>query len=115
MNLARNMGGSVGISVVTTMLDRRSQLHLVNLSSNLSSSNAALQSRLQGLNQMVQSHGGGPSSPVPWALIQATIARQASMLSYMDCFWFLGVAILVMVPMAFLVKKTKPGGGIAVH
>jgi hypothetical protein len=48
-------------------------------------------------------------------LIQATIARQASMLSYMDCFWFLGVAILVMVPMAFLVKKTKPGGGIAVH
>jgi hypothetical protein len=33
----------------------------------------------------------------------------------MDCFWFLGVAILVMVPMAFLVKKTKPGGGIAVH
>jgi MFS transporter, DHA2 family, multidrug resistance protein len=115
MNLARNMGGSVGISVVTTMLDRRSQLHLVNLSSNLSSSNAALQSRLQGLNQMVQSHGGGPSSPVPWALIQATISRQASMLSYMDCFWFLGVAILIMVPMAFLVKKSRPGGGMAVH
>jgi len=97
------------------MLDRRSQLHLVNLSSNLSSSNAALQSRLQGLNQMVQSHGGGPSSPVPWALIQATISRQASMLSYMDCFWFLGVAILIMVPMAFLVKKSRPGGGMAVH
>jgi hypothetical protein len=37
------------------------------------------------------------------------------MLSYMDCFQFLGVAILLMVPMVFLIKKTRPGGGIAVH
>src|ERR1700758_4459659 len=36
MNLARNIGGSVGISVVTTMLDRRTQMHLTNLASNLS-------------------------------------------------------------------------------
>src|SRR6202043_151791 len=35
MNLARNIGGSVGISIVTTMLDRRTQLHLVNLSGHL--------------------------------------------------------------------------------
>jgi hypothetical protein len=37
------------------------------------------------------------------------------MLSYIDCFWFLGVAILAMVKMVFLMKKSKPGGGIAVH
>ena len=36
MNLARNIGGSVGISVVTTMLDRRAQVHLNDLASNLS-------------------------------------------------------------------------------
>jgi DHA2 family multidrug resistance protein len=117
MNLARNIGGSVGISVVTTMLDRRSQVHLTNLSSHLSNSNQALQARLRALGQVVQSHGGGPAgtSPVPWALIQGAIGRQASMLAYVDCFWLLGVAILLMVPMAFLIKKSKPGGGIAVH
>jgi len=117
MNLARNIGGSVGISVVTTMLDRRSQVHLTNLSSHLSGSNQALQARLKALGQMVQSHGGGPAgtSPVPWALIQGAVERQASMLAYVDCFWFLGVAILLMVPMAFLIKKSKPGGGMAVH
>jgi MFS transporter, DHA2 family, multidrug resistance protein len=117
MNLARNMGGSVGISVVTTMLDRRGQAHLTYLSSHLSASNPAMRSRLQALGAVVQSHGGGPpgSSAVPYAIIQGAVARQATMLSYIDCFWFLGVAILCMVPMVFLMKKSKPGGGMAVH
>jgi DHA2 family multidrug resistance protein len=117
MNLARNIGGSVGISVVTTMLDRRGQFHQTFLASHLSASNPALQARLKALGQMVHSHGGGPpgSSPVPYAIIQGAVARQAAMLSYLDCFWFLGVAILLMVPMVFLIKKSRPGGGIAVH
>ena len=117
MNLARNIGGSVGISVVTTMLDRRSQIHLTDLSRNLSSSNPTLQARIKALGTLMQLHGGGPpgSSPVPYAMIQGTLARQATMLSYIDCFWFLGVAIMAMVPMVFLIKKSKPGGGMAVH
>lgn len=117
MNLARNMGGSVGISVVTTMLDRRTQLHLTNLASHLSASNRALSARLNALGQMVQSRGGPPAgtSSVPWAMIQGAVGRQATMLAYMDCFWFLGVAILLMVPMIFLIKKTKPGGGMLAH
>jgi MFS transporter, DHA2 family, multidrug resistance protein len=117
MNLARNIGGSVGISLATTLLDRRSQFHQTMLTGHISASNAALQARIKALGQMVQSHGGGSAgtSPVPWALIQSSIARQANMLSYIDCFWFLGVAILLMVPMVFLMKKSKPGGEIAVH
>jgi MFS transporter, DHA2 family, multidrug resistance protein len=117
MNLARNIGGSVGISVVTTMLDRRTQVHLTNLSANLSSSNPILQARIKALGQVMQSHGGGPagSSPMPWAMIQGVVERQATMLSYIDCFWFLGFAILAMVPMVFLIRKSRPGGGMAVH
>jgi DHA2 family multidrug resistance protein len=117
MNLARNIGGSVGISLVTTMLDRRTQLHLTNLASHLSASNLALQARLKALGLMVQSHGAGPpgSSSMPWAIIQGTVQRQATMLAYIDCFWFLGVAILLMVPTVFLMKKPKAGGPIAVH
>ena len=113
MNLARNMGGSVGISVVTTMLDRRAQMHLTNLSSHLSTSNNELQSRLKGLMLMLQSHGGRPGGA--YAILQGTVLRQATMLSYIDCFWFLGVAILCMIPAVFLMKKSKAGGGMAVH
>jgi MFS transporter, DHA2 family, multidrug resistance protein len=117
MNLARNIGGSVGISVVTTMLDRRSQVHLTNLASNLSLTNPALQARIQGAAAAMQAHGASAAGATQqaYALIQATVGRQASMLAYVDCFWFLGVAILLMVPMVFLIKKTKPGGGLAVH
>jgi MFS transporter, DHA2 family, multidrug resistance protein len=117
MNLARNIGGSVGISVVTTMLDRRSQVHITMLASHLSGTSPALQARLKALGNAWQAHGGGPpgSSPGPWAIIQSDLFRQASMLSYMDCFYFLGWAILLMVPVVFLIKKSKPGGGMAVH
>jgi DHA2 family multidrug resistance protein len=117
MNLARNIGGSVGISVVTTMLDRRSQVHLTDLSSHLSQSNPALQSMIQGASRAMQAHGASAAGATrqAYALIQGTVERQASMLAYIDCFWFLGVAIMAMIPMVFLMKKSKPGGGMAVH
>jgi DHA2 family multidrug resistance protein len=117
MNLARNIGGSVGISLVTTLLDRRSQVHMTDLSSHLSQSNPALQSMIKGASSALQAHGASAAGATrqAYALIQGTVERQAAMLSYIDCFRFLGVAILAMVPMVFLMKKSKPGGGIAVH
>jgi DHA2 family multidrug resistance protein len=117
MNLARNIGGSVGISVVTTMLDRRTQLHLTNLASNLSLTNPALRAQIQGATNAMRAHGASAAGATQqaYALIQNTVFRQATMLAYIDCFWFLGVAILLMVPMVFLIKKSKPGGGMAVH
>ncbi len=117
MNLARNMGGSVGISLVTTMLDRRTQVHLNDLSRHLSASNPAFQSMLQGTAQAMRTHGANATfaTQQAYALIQGTVQRQATMLAYLDDFRFLAWAILAMVPLVFLMKKSKPGGGIAVH
>ena len=117
MNLARNIGGSVGISLVTTMLDRRTQVHLNDLSHNLSASNPAFQSMLQGTTQAMRAHGASAAfaNQQAHALIQATVQRQAAMLAYLDDFRLLGICILVMVPLVFLMKKGRPGGGIAVH
>ena len=117
MNLARNIGGSVGISVVTTMLDRRTQKHLNDFASRLTAGNAALQNIIRGASRAMMAHGASAAgaNQRAYALVQGTVQRQAAMLAYVDCFWFLGVAILAMVPMVFLMKKAKPGGGIAVH
>jgi MFS transporter, DHA2 family, multidrug resistance protein len=116
MNLARNMGGSVGISLVTTMLDRHSQIHLNDLSRNLSPANPAFRSALQGATQAMQAHGSSAAFATrqAYALIQGNLQRQATMLAYLDDFRFLAVAILAMVPLVFLMKKGKPGA-IAVH
>ncbi len=117
MNLARNIGGSVGISVVTTMLDRRSQAHLNYLSSNLSSANPAFRSMLQGATRAMEAHGASAAfaGQQAYALIEGTLQRQATMLAYIDDFWMLGIAILLMIPTVFLMKKSRPGGDVAVH
>jgi DHA2 family multidrug resistance protein len=117
MNLARNIGGSVGISLVTTMLDRRTQVHMNDLSSHLSASNPAFQSMLQGATQAMRVHGASAAfaTQQAYALIEGTVQRQATMLAYIDDFRLLGWAILAMIPMVFLMKRGRPGGGIAVH
>jgi DHA2 family multidrug resistance protein len=116
MNLARNIGGSVGISLVTTMLDRRSQVHLNDLSRNLSSGNPALRSMIQGATRALQAHGSSAALATrqAYALVEGTLQRQATMLAYVDDFRLLAVAILLMVPLVFLMKKGKPGA-MVVH
>ena len=117
MNLARNIGGSVGISLVTTMLDRRGQVHLNYLSQNLSAANPAFRSMLQGATQGMRAHGASAAFAAQqgYALIEGAVQRQASMLAYIDDFRLLGAAIMLMIPLVFLMKKSRPGGGMAVH
>lgn len=115
MNLARNIGGSVGISLVTTMLARRAQYHQLQLSHNLSAANPAFRATLEGLTGKFGAGGAGPggASQQAYAMIQNNVVRQATMLAYIDNFWLLGVTILCLVPFAFLIKKGKPGGIVA--
>src|SRR5215472_6584864 len=117
MNLARNIGGSVGISFVTTMLDRRTQKHLSDLMGHLTSANNQFQAMVRGVAQSLMSHGTGAADAQQQAygVVQNLVQRQATMLSYIDNFYILGLAILAMVPMVFLMKKTKSSGEMAVH
>jgi DHA2 family multidrug resistance protein len=116
MNLARNIGGSVGISVVTTMLDRRTQKHTSDLMSHLSSSNFHFQDQLRGMAQslMARGFGAAEAQQKAYALMKSTVERQATMLAYIDNFWLLGCAIAAMIPFVFLMKRPK-AGEIAVH
>jgi len=117
MNLARNIGGSVGISVVTTMLARRAQHHQVNLAGHLSPGNPRFHSLLQGKSQTLQAPGFSATDAMhkAYGLLQGMLFRQANMLAYIDCFWLLGVATVGMIPLVFLMKMTGPGSRMAVH
>jgi DHA2 family multidrug resistance protein len=116
MNLSRNIGGSVGISVVTTLLDRRAQVHQVFLSRHLSASNPAFRKALSGAAVAVGGGtGGSDSMHRAYATVQNMVVRQATMLAYIDNFWLLGIAILCMIPLAFLMKRARSGGEVPVH
>jgi len=121
MNLARNIGGSVGISFVTTGLARRAQFHQGQLVEKLSAANPQFQSVLRGMTSVFSGGGFGPGSggssalQHAYAMMQANVIRQATMLAYIDNFWVLGIAILCLIPCVFLIKKSKPGGAIVAH
>jgi MFS transporter, DHA2 family, multidrug resistance protein len=117
MNLARNIGGSVGISFVTTMLDRRTQFHQARLTSHLTAGNTQLQAILQGLARTFEAHGISKADAMQraYAMLQANVGRQATMLSYIDNFHVLAYIIMAMIPLVFFMRKAKSSGGMAVH
>ena len=112
INLARNVGGSVGISLVTTILDRRVQFHQNRLTERATQLDPAFN---QAVNSATRVFGAAKAGNSPYALVMRTIQRQAETLSYIDCFWLLGVAFGFMVPLVFLMKKSKPGRAAAAH
>jgi MFS transporter, DHA2 family, multidrug resistance protein len=117
MNLARNIGGSVGISVVTTTLDRRTQFHQARLAGHLSASNPMLQRTLQGMTGALHARGFSPADAAhkAYGLVQGLLFRQAGVLAYIDSFWLLGVICFAMIPLVFLMKKPPVGRGIVAH
>jgi MFS transporter, DHA2 family, multidrug resistance protein len=117
INLARNIGGSVGISVVTTMLDRRTQYHQNQLVEHVNPGSAKLHAMINGMTHTLMSHGSSAyeASHQAYGMVSGLVTQQATMLAYIDNFKLLGVAVFTMIPFVFLMKKIKPGGPIAVH
>jgi DHA2 family multidrug resistance protein len=110
VNLARNLGGSIGISVMSTLLTRREQFHQSRLVESLQSLNPAYP---HYASQMGNLFGGGPDIMTTLAGIYQQAVQQATLLSYLDDFKILGVMSLALLPLLLLVKPGK-GGGAAV-
>ncbi|HXW57045.1 MAG TPA: DHA2 family efflux MFS transporter permease subunit [Candidatus Cybelea sp.] len=117
INLARNIGGSVGISFVTTMLARRTQFHEQDLARRISHGNGKFETALHSATNLLTAHGlsAYEASRRAYGLIAGMVSQQATMLAYVDDFWLVGVSVVIMIPLIFLMKKVKPGGPIAVH
>lgn len=112
INVARNIGGSLGISIVTTLLNRRAQFHQNRLIENATPLNPPFN---HALNSAANALGGAGGDLGPYALIMRRLHQQAVTLSYIDCFWVMGVAFAVLLPLVFLMKKTRPGRAMAGH
>ncbi len=118
INLMRNVGGSVGISLVTTLLARREQVHHTNLIGNLSPLNPTFQQRVAGLAGAMMRSGQESVSATQMAYgrIYGSLHVQASNLAYMDTIFIFCIAAACMVPCVFILKKNRPGKGqAAVH
>jgi DHA2 family multidrug resistance protein len=110
VNLMRNLGGSFGVSFVTTMLARRMQVHQAELASHTVNSNQ-MQRLLQGMSSMHAVRlGSGPGAlQRAYGSIYGMMQQQAAVLSYRDTILIMGIITLAVIPLLLLARKPKPG------
>jgi DHA2 family multidrug resistance protein len=115
INLARNVGGSVGISFVTTMLARREQFHRAQLSAHLNPANPRVQQMLHGASGALRAGSGPAATRQAYGLLQQMLERQSTMLSYIDNFHVLAIVTMCMIPFVFVIRKPRRREGIVAH
>jgi DHA2 family multidrug resistance protein len=107
-NLLRNVGGSFGIAISTTILARRSQLHHSFLVEKITPYNPTFQRYNELLQQWLAGHHPNLSfGQGPIALIYQEILRQAEMMAFNDTFWLLAWLTAALVPLTLLFRVRK--------
>ncbi len=115
MNLFRNIGGSAGIAMVTTIVARRSQFHQNVLVGHLTPLDHNYAQALDATTAAIAAQGASTADAAAQAqgVLYGMVQQNASMLAMADTFWILALLFLAMVPLAFLLTKTaKPEGHI---
>ena len=113
INFMRNMGSSVGTSLVTTLIARRSQFHQGRLVGDIRIDNPNFANSAQALAQRLANAGVGKHEAqiTAYAQIYQSVQAQAASLAYIDTFKVLAVGAGIMFCLAFALKKNDPGGG----
>ncbi len=113
VNFMRNMGSSVGTSLVTTLIARRSQFHQARLVQNARVDNPNFVNAAGGLSHQLAAAGVGrhEAQMTAYARIYQSLQAQAASLAYIDTFMVLCVGAGIMFFLAFVLKKNDPGGG----
>jgi DHA2 family multidrug resistance protein len=116
INFMRNMGSSVGTSLVTTLIARRSQFHQLRLVENARVDNPNFANAARGLARHFASGGLGRHEALStaYARIYQSLQAQAASLAYVDTFMVLSVAAAIMFCLSFVLQKNDPGGGVRV-
>ena len=108
-NLMRNIGGSFGISMMTTFLARRSQVHQNQMVSHISAFDHGTWNMWHGMTAWFQSQGSNSVEAGRKALgaMYGMVQRQAMMLSFVEAFWVMGIVFFCMVPLLLLLRDPR--------
>lgn len=110
--MMRQLGGSFGIAMITTFISRRSMMHRSNLVSHMTTDNGLFQQKLNGMQQSFMAKGMTSDAALnsAYKLMDFSVSKQASVLSYMDVFLYLGILFLICIPFILMVKSNKEKG-----
>ena len=107
--MMRQLGGSFGIAIITTFLSTQNMVHRVDLVSKLDVNDPIVHQRITGMQQSFMSKGMTPDVALKSAYkaLDYSVFKQASVLSYMDVFLYLGILFLICVPFVLMVKGNR--------
>ncbi|MVT06960.1 DHA2 family efflux MFS transporter permease subunit [Chitinophaga tropicalis] len=110
--MMRQLGGSFGVALITTFVSRRNELHRTDLVSKLDINSPDVVNRVNRTAANFVSKGMDAKTGLQSAYksLEYTITKQATVMSYMDVFLYLGVLFLVCVPFVLLVRNNKQQG-----
>jgi DHA2 family multidrug resistance protein len=113
MNVARNLGGTFGISLVQTMLAQREQYHQARMVETLNPLNPVYANGTAGAAHALVANGQAAmaASAQATAQLYEGVMRQAQMLSYVEVFHTLAIVIALLAPMVFLLRGAQAGAG----
>src|SRR5580698_256124 len=113
VNFMRNIGSSVGTSMVTTMLARRAQFHQSVLTYHATNYDPEFRNQLQGLSQQLMHSGATPpdAQAAAYGRLYQSVLVQSQTLAYIDTYMVLAVAASIMFVLTFVVRKNDPGAG----
>jgi len=113
VNFMRNIGASIGTSMVTTLIARRAQFHQVNLVAHFTQGQPAFTRAAKALAARLSISGLDASRAASQAYgrLYRALIGQATTLAYIDTYWVLAVGAAIMFLLSFALKKNEPGAG----
>ncbi len=113
-NLMRNVGGSVGISIVNTLLVRRQQAHRVDMAHWISTGSHVFQDQYQGLVAYLSQFTDATNAMrQAYKMMEGSLNQQAALWAYVDDFRYLAVLCFACAPIAFAMAKVRRRGAPA--
>jgi MFS transporter, DHA2 family, multidrug resistance protein len=107
--LARNIGGSIGISFISTMLVRRAQVHQNYLAAHVTAQSPIYRSMQQGLKSTLETRGYSPADATYHSMgrLYEMMTLQARTLAYIDTVHWLVFLTVCLIPIGYLMKKPR--------
>ncbi len=115
-NLARMLGGSIGISVSTTFLARMAQVHQADLVTHMTPYDPVFRDQLSGIAAGLSRYSGAPQARLEaYGMLHGVLLQQSALQAYVDMFRWTAVLIALCLPAVWLLKKVVAKGSVAVH
>jgi DHA2 family multidrug resistance protein len=110
-NLTRQLGGSIGVALLSTLLERREAFHRAVIVEKLVSIDPSTLDRAKAYATRFLALGFSPSDAYAHGLklFDAVVNQQAAVISFADCFWATSALVLVTLPLILLLGKPQKG------